>query len=47
MWFNLAAANGYDDAIKNHDLVAMMMKPDEIIEADRLAGDWQKAHPKP
>jgi NAD(P)-dependent dehydrogenase (short-subunit alcohol dehydrogenase family) len=33
MWFNLAAAQGYDLAMSNRDTVAKLMTPDQIAEA--------------
>jgi TPR repeat protein len=41
MWFNLAGASGYADGLKNRDIVARMMTPDQIAEAQRLAREWK------
>ena len=41
MWFNLAAAQGYQDAEKNRDLVKQRMTPAQIIEAQELARVWK------
>ena len=41
-WFNLAAASGNADAVKNRDMVASMMTPAQIAEAQRLASAWRK-----
>ena len=47
MWFNLAASSfpasdsrGHSVAIKNRDLVASKMIPEEIEEAQKLAREW-------
>jgi TPR repeat protein len=44
MWFSVAAAQGHKIAPQNRDLVAGKMKPEQVAEAQRLAGEWQ---PKP
>jgi TPR repeat protein len=48
MWFNLAAARfpasdarSRDAAVRNRDLVASDMTPEEIAEAQQLARDWK------
>jgi hypothetical protein len=41
MWFNLAAAQGDDDALKHRDRMASLMTPDQIAEAQRLAREWK------
>ena len=48
MWFNLAAANvatgkNYADA---RNEIAARMTPAQIAEAQKLAREWQAAHPK-
>ncbi len=40
MWFDLAATQGNKDAAKNRDLVAKLMTPANITEAQRLAREW-------
>ena len=45
MWFNLAASRAEDAAIrdmaaKERDLVASMMTPAQIAEAQRMAREW-------
>lgn len=45
MWFNLAGSAGNADAVKFRDIVAERMTPDQIAEAQRLAGEWIAAHP--
>lgn len=37
MWANIAAVNGSEQAVKARQLVAMMMTPTDISEAQRLA----------
>jgi TPR repeat protein len=41
MWFNLAAAQGNEDARQNRDSVAKLMTPDQVAEAQRLARQWK------
>ncbi len=41
LWFNLAAAQGQEQAKKNRDIVAEKMTPAQIAEAQRLARDWK------
>jgi TPR repeat protein len=41
MWINLAAANGAAPAIKFRDVLAGMMTPGQIAEAQRLAREWK------
>ena len=45
MWWNLAAAQGDEDAIGNRDIIAGQMMPSQIEEAQRLAREWLAAHP--
>lgn len=45
MWWNLAAAQGVEDARGLRDNVAGMMTPSQIEEAQRLAREWSAAHP--
>ncbi len=40
-WFNIAAARGYADAAKSRDMVAKLMTPAQIAEAQRLAREWK------
>jgi uncharacterized protein len=55
LWLNLAAAQ--DEAaglsaeqrklvVRNRDLVAKLMTPDQLAEAQRLAREWKPASPK-
>jgi TPR repeat protein len=53
MWLNLAAAGSSasdtktrDDAIRNRNIVAKKMTPEQIAKAQRLAQEWLAAHPK-
>lgn len=41
LWFNLAAAQADGDAGKKRDLVAGLMPPAQIAEAQRLAQEWR------
>ena len=41
-WWNLAAAQGAENARKNRDMVAQEMTPDQIAEAQRLAREWNQ-----
>jgi uncharacterized protein len=41
MWFSLAIARGYDDAIFNRDVTAAKMTPAQIAEAQKLAREWK------
>lgn len=40
LWFNLAARQGYEDATKYRSWVAQRMTPEQISEAQELAGEW-------
>ena len=46
MWFNLAASSfppgkGRNKAVKNRYIIAKMMSPAQISEAQKLARDWK------
>ena len=41
MWLNLAAAQSHADAVKNRDIVAALMTPAQIAEAQKLAREWK------
>ena len=46
-WFNLAAAGSNGDRhINNRELAADQLTPDELSEAQRLAREWDAAHPR-
>jgi TPR repeat protein len=44
MWFNLSAAGGNQEAVKDRDTITHRMTPDQIAEAQKLAREWK---PKP
>ena len=47
MWFNLAASQrGSPFYVSSRDSVANLMTPDDISEAQRLAREWDAAHPR-
>ena len=51
MWRNLAASRlpaGEDreTAVKSCDALADLMTPEQIAEAQRLAREWEAAHPR-
>jgi len=41
LWFNLAGGSGNRGGLKNRDLVAHKMTPDQIAEAQRLAREFR------
>ena len=41
MWYNLAAVSGDADSVKNRDIVAAKMTPQQIAVAQRLARECQ------
>ena len=41
MWFNLAAVKGDADAVKNRDIAAKNMTPQQMAEAQKLARECQ------
>ena len=41
MWFNIAALKGDADAVKNRDIAASKMTPQQIAEAQKLARECQ------
>jgi hypothetical protein len=49
MWFNLAVSRltGEDreDSVRLRDLIADQLTPDDLSEAQRLAREWDAAHP--
>jgi len=48
MWFNLAASLRLtgEFGVRNRDSVAGRMNPTQIAEAERLAREWDAAHPR-
>ena len=45
MWWNLAAAQGYEDAQGNKDRLEQRMTREQIAEAQRLSREWLEANP--
>ena len=45
MWWNLAAAQGDEDAQELKDLIEEEMTREQIAEAQRLSREWIEAHP--
>ena len=45
MWFNLAAAQGNEDAENDKDAMERQMTREQIAEAQRLSREWIGAHP--
>ncbi len=50
MWFNLAASRSTgerrDESVNNRDRAAGQLTPDGLNEAQRLAREWDAAHPR-
>ena len=50
MWFNLAASRltgeDRDRAVENRDIAAERLNSDQRAEAQRLAREWDAAHPR-
>ncbi len=46
MWFNIAAANGYEDAKKGRNLAEKSMTATDISRAQKLAKEWMEKHQK-
>ena len=44
MHWNIAAANGHEDAKTNRDIVAKEMASEKILEAQQLAREWMEKH---
>ena len=45
MWWNLAAAQGSENAQDNKDIIEQGMTREQIAEAQRLSREWLEAHP--
>ena len=46
-WYNVASANGNENASKNREIVAKTMTPEQIAEAQKLSREWfEKYQPK-
>jgi len=43
MWFNLAAIEGNEHSIKNRELVASHMTPQQVAKAQKMASDCQES----
>ncbi len=41
MWFNLVAVKGDSDAVKNRDIIARLLTPRQMAEAQKLARECQ------
>ncbi len=41
VWLKLAASQGDEAATRDRDIVAGMMTPEQIAEAQKLAREWQ------
>jgi TPR repeat protein len=50
MWYNLVAARNTgwrrEQAVEARDLIADELTPDDLNEAQRLAREWDAAHPR-
>jgi len=46
MWYNLAAVQGNEMAVKNREVLVKKMTPEQITEAQRLAREWMAQHQK-
>ena len=50
MWFNIAASRStgtqHANAVENRDRVTNLLTPDQRAEAQRLAREWDEAHPR-
>jgi uncharacterized protein len=40
-WFILAATQDHNDAIQNRDKAVLVMPPDQVVKARKLAGEWK------
>jgi hypothetical protein len=47
MWFNLAAMTGDQGAAENRNIVAGLMTPAQIAEAQKLAREWKPTKQAP
>ena len=45
MWFNLAAAQGHEAAVKNRDTVSKLMDREQVAQAQKLAREWKLTIP--
>jgi uncharacterized protein len=44
MWFNLAAAQGDEDAKKGKGMISENMTKEQIAEAQKLSREWLAKH---
>jgi TPR repeat protein len=42
MWFNLSGASGVASGVQNRDIIAAMMTPQQIAEAQKMARECQQ-----
>jgi TPR repeat protein len=47
MWFTLAAERGSADTVTNRDLLAKVLTPDQLAEAQRPAREWKPTPERP
>ena len=45
MWLNLSASQGSENAKKGREMLAGVMTPAQIADAQKMARDWLAAHP--
>ena len=45
MWFHLAGINGEPDSTMSRDIIASMMTPSQIEQAQKLAKEWKPKKP--
>ena len=41
MWFNLSGSQGNTDAIRNRNRMERKMSPEQIVQAQEMAGKWK------
>jgi TPR repeat protein len=46
MWFDLALATGFEDAVKYRSLVEEIMTPEQIAQARKRAKGWKAGAPQ-
>tara|TARA_B100001123_G_scaffold276256_1_gene307312 strand:+ start:1912 stop:2112 length:201 start_codon:yes stop_codon:yes gene_type:complete len=50
LWFNIAASRmtgeARETAVSNRDIVTSQLTPADLSEAQRLAREWDAAHPR-
>ncbi len=46
MWLSLSSANGGSDAAEIRDLVSTQLSPQQLVDAQRMAREWQGRHTK-